>query len=74
MTRTRAWVVLLLVSTPLASCAGLEDLFTTPSKERPVQANESYLEQAGGPQTGVDLGGGGEQLLTAEPRERAGLE
>lgn len=63
MSCSRTWLALLACA-GLSSCAGLGDLLLSPGRERPVRQENTYLAQAEGPQTAVDLGEGSEQLLT----------
>ena len=64
VTRRTQWhgALALAACAAAASCAGLGEAMVGP--EEPVEESEGYLESAGGPQTSVDLGDGGEHLLT----------
>jgi hypothetical protein len=55
------WAVLWIGTT--SSCGYLAESLMGPAAEPAVDNRESYLEQAGGPQTTVDLGAGEEPLL-----------
>jgi len=64
--RSALWLgALLCLGTP-TSCELFGGSLMNASPEKPVDDRESYLEQAGGPQTEVDLGAtaGGESLLS----------
>ena len=64
MSRTVLRIAGVVALLHLAGCAGFKSLLLSPQKEGPVQKEETYIDQAGGPQTQVDLGEGSEQLLT----------
>lgn len=61
----RRWATLTLLAASLgaSSCYVLPRSLTRPDEEPPLDADESLMA-TGGPQTTIDLGEGGEQLLT----------
>ncbi len=54
-------IAILLVSTLLSSCGMVAEFFSSPAKERPVDAAANYLR--GGPNTEVELGADEQAML-----------
>ena len=68
--RQRVLAGILLGALCLPSCEALTKRLTQPGEEPPLDADESLMA-TGGPQTAIDLGEGGEQLLTRYQKIKA---